>query len=212
MTWRPIPSTIPVVTDTEAVLDLRQQLAPAGQAIIGCFSTFGTVLVPGLRTVLSAVLRGHSDRVGLLLGCGAGGFAAALVRTWPELAPQLVAADDLTAANVSRHLQACDLLVQPYPDGVSTRRTTVMAALAHGRPVVTNLGRLSEPFWAASGAVATAAGLETVAATAETVLTDAALRAQLGHAARALYDQRFAIEHTVAALLRYRPDCYNNML
>jgi polysaccharide biosynthesis protein PslF len=37
---------------------------------------------------------------------------------------------------VSEHLQASDLMVLPYRDGVSLRRGTLMAALAHGRPVV----------------------------------------------------------------------------
>lgn len=43
----------------------------------------------------------------------------------------------LTEAAVSHHLHACDLLVMPYRDGVSLRRGTLMAALAHGRPLIT---------------------------------------------------------------------------
>jgi glycosyltransferase involved in cell wall biosynthesis len=38
---------------------------------------------------------------------------------------------------VSTYLQAADLMVMPYKDGVSLRRGTLMAALAHGRPVIT---------------------------------------------------------------------------
>jgi glycosyltransferase involved in cell wall biosynthesis len=37
---------------------------------------------------------------------------------------------------VSEHLQASELMVLPYRDGVSLRRGTLMAALAHGQPVV----------------------------------------------------------------------------
>lgn len=37
---------------------------------------------------------------------------------------------------VSSHLHAADLVVMPYKDGVSLRRGTLMAALAHGRPVI----------------------------------------------------------------------------
>lgn len=40
---------------------------------------------------------------------------------------------------VSAHLQACDLMILPYRDGVSLRRGTLMAALAHGRPVLSTL-------------------------------------------------------------------------
>jgi glycosyltransferase involved in cell wall biosynthesis len=37
---------------------------------------------------------------------------------------------------VSAYLNASDLMVLPYRDGVSLRRGTLMAALAHGRPIV----------------------------------------------------------------------------
>src|SRR5690606_18361362 len=43
----------------------------------------------------------------------------------------------LSDARVSAHLQAADLLVMPYRDGASLRRGTLMAALAHGRPLIT---------------------------------------------------------------------------
>ncbi|HSM54689.1 MAG TPA: glycosyltransferase family 4 protein [Candidatus Sulfomarinibacteraceae bacterium] len=37
---------------------------------------------------------------------------------------------------VSAHMAAADLMVLPYRDGVSLRRGTLMAALAHGRPII----------------------------------------------------------------------------
>ena len=43
----------------------------------------------------------------------------------------------LPAERVSTHLAAADLMVMPYHDGVSLRRGTLMAVLAHGRPLVT---------------------------------------------------------------------------
>ena len=55
-------------------------------------------------------------------------------------------------------------MLQPYPDGISSRRTSAMAALSHARPVVTTSGPLTEDVWEASGAavlvpVADATGL-----------------------------------------------------
>jgi len=39
--------------------------------------------------------------------------------------------------SVSAHLHAADMMVMPYRDGVSLRRGTLMAVLAHGRPLIT---------------------------------------------------------------------------
>jgi glycosyltransferase involved in cell wall biosynthesis len=38
---------------------------------------------------------------------------------------------------VSTYLHTADLIVMPYRDGVSLRRGTLMAVLAHGRPLIT---------------------------------------------------------------------------
>ncbi len=43
----------------------------------------------------------------------------------------------LLPERVSTHLAAADLMVMPYRDGVSLRRGTLMAVLAHGRPLIT---------------------------------------------------------------------------
>ncbi len=42
-----------------------------------------------------------------------------------------------SSEEVSANLLAADIVVMPYRDGVSFRRTTLIAALRHGRPVVT---------------------------------------------------------------------------
>ena len=63
--------------------------------------------------------------------------------------PDICQPDDLSA-----HIAACDLFVQPYPDGITSRRTSAMACLSQARPVVTTTGHLTEPLWAESDAVA----------------------------------------------------------
>lgn len=196
-TWLPVPANVLPVHNPEAVARLRRRIAPGDQRIIGYFGTFGPH-TGRLLDVLSRLLPGRADRIALLIGRGASKFAA----DHPGLAPQLSEADGLPPDEVSIHLQACDIMVQPYTDGVSTRRTTVMAALAHGLPVVSAAGYLSEPFWSESEAVALAGQNEpdALACTAEALLSDPARQARLGEAARALYNSRFAIGHVVEAL------------
>ena len=43
----------------------------------------------------------------------------------------------LPDSDVSTYMHAADVMVQPYRDGVSLRRGTLMAVLAHGRPLIT---------------------------------------------------------------------------
>jgi glycosyltransferase involved in cell wall biosynthesis len=104
----------------------------------------------------------------------------------------LVGTGALPLDQVSLHLQACDALLQPYPDGVSGRRTTTVSALEHGIPVATTLGELSESYWSTTQAV------ETVPASATEALPAAILRlleparnAAARVCAAALYRERF---------------------
>jgi glycosyltransferase involved in cell wall biosynthesis len=115
---------------------------------------------------------------------------------------RITAPGDLDPVFLSHRLQACDLLIQPYPDGASSRRTTLMSALAHGIPVVTTIGHLSESFWDDSDAVATApvgdiAALSRVVAE---LLRDSQRRRTMAAAARSLYEERFSLPHVIEAL------------
>ena len=125
-----------------------------------------------------------------------------LLAAAPDLHARVRAAGPLGAADVSRHLAACDVMLQPYSDGVSTRRTSMMAALAHGRAAVTTSGVLTEPLWEQSRAVALVAADDIAAMRAAlTHLTDdSGERARLGATACALYRERFDIARTIAAL------------
>ncbi len=92
----------------------------------------------------------------------------------------------LAPGRVSAHLAAADLMVMPYRDGVSLRRGTLMAVLAHGRPLVTTAPaaptpelRHGENVWFAPAGDATA-----LAAAVAALAADPARRGQLGRGAR----------------------------
>jgi hypothetical protein len=200
ITWLPVPSSIPVSTDPAATAAIRRQYA-CGHALVGHFGTYGSAIAALLERTLVA-LSAMSDCHVVLIGENGDAARRALLSAHPQLAGRLFATGRVAAADVSHHVAACDLMVQPYPDGVSTRRTSAMVALAHGRPLVTTSGRLTEPFWASSDAavLAWSDDPEAAATAAATLLLDATRRAQVGQNAARLYDSRFDVRHSVAAL------------
>ncbi|MFO0951443.1 MAG: glycosyltransferase family 4 protein [Isosphaeraceae bacterium] len=204
---RPVPSNIPVVDDPDGVAEVRRRVAPGGEAIVGSFSSFSSLTGPLLSAALPKVLLGSPGRVGLLIGHGGDAMAARLSAAYPELKGRILATGAVAPADVSRHLQACDLAIQTYPDGVTGRRGSVMALLAHGVPVATNRGRLSEAFWAESAAVSLAPEPQAgaIVRAAEALLADPAERERVGAAGRDLHERRFAIGRTVEALVGLAP-------
>ena len=138
----------------------------------------------------------------LLLGRRSDETARELVASRPRLVDRLHATGVLTNAAVSQHIAACDLMMQPYPDGVSTRRTSAMVGLSHGVPIVTTNGWLTEPLWEESGALelvrADDPGM--LATAAARLLELPARRETLALRGRELYQSRFDIGHSIRTL------------
>lgn len=206
--WLPVPSTVPLDEDSGLTARVRALYRPAsGGLLLGHLGTYSTHTARYLLRLLPALLSEKAAASVLLVGRGGERVREEIVSSHPSLAGRLGAAGRLAPRELSAHLSACDLMLQPFPDGVSTRRTSVMAALAHGLPVVTTRGRLTEGLWEESGAVALAPA-EDFAALGELtarLLSDARERSRLADAARALYRERFDLSHTVNALRRERP-------
>ncbi len=200
--WLPIPSTIPAVRDAAAARAVRNRYAPGGNFLIAHFGTYGRHITETLKDLLPVLLGDHFNLSVLLLGRGSETARDEIVGGRGHLAERVHAVGHLTAFDLSRHLSACDLLIQPYPDGVSSRRTSVMAGLAHGQPIVTTTGHNTESLWAESGAVALApagdvAGL---ARLIERLLEDETERKHLGQVAAVVYKERFDLPLTIRAL------------
>jgi len=200
--WLPIPSNIPVVTDSAGAAVVRRRYAPAGTLLIGHFGTYGAPVTSLLEPALRALAHNLTGRVILLMGIGSDAFRDSLIRKTPELAGKIQATGPLTAEDISRHIAACDLLMQPYLDGVSSRRTSLMVGLSHGKPVLTTSGRSTEPIWSTAEAVAmTPAGnLPAFVELLKELCDDPDRRSRLGQNARKLYESRFDIAHTIAQL------------
>jgi glycosyltransferase involved in cell wall biosynthesis len=200
--WLPIPSGIPVMHNPGASQRIRQRYAGENGFLIGHFGTFGWPITSLLEPLLVAMAGDPIAQTVLFIGRGGEQFRDALILKEPRLANMLHAAGELAPQDLSHHLSACDVLLEPFPDGVSTRRSTVMAGLAHGKPILTNLGELSEPFWGETRALALAPAGDVNAylTSLRQLHADAGERARLGRAARNLYQERFDISYTIAAL------------
>lgn len=199
--WLPVPSNFPSGIDGAAA-SVRRKLVGAQPAfVLGHFGTFGPGIAPILAQALPAFLA-RDHRVALLIGRGGRELLTQLARAEPTLAGRMHATDWLPQAEIPAHLAACDLLIQPYPDGVSARRASLMVGLATGRPILTNEGALTEPIWRESGAVALApdASAAALGAALDSLQADPARRTQLGERAADLYAKHFSLAHTIRAL------------
>jgi glycosyltransferase involved in cell wall biosynthesis len=197
--WTPVPSNLPSACTPAAVAAVRQQRAGSARWLVGHFSTYGPLVTRLLEPALVELLTGTHDVHVVLLGHGGPAFAAALLGRRPALAGRLTATGVLDTESAAAHLAACDVVLQPYPDGICTRRSSAMAALALGRPIVATDGRFCEPIWKTAAAVQLAAP-DALAPVVVALLDDAPRRAALGRHAAALYRSHFAVEHTIRAI------------
>jgi glycosyltransferase involved in cell wall biosynthesis len=201
MPWLPIPGCVPPALGLEPS-PLRTRFAPAEQPIVGHFGSHGAAVAPLLDACLPLIMNGPCRPALLLLGADGPSYRDALVARHAEWAPRVHAAGFLDVSALAAHLAVCDVMLQPYPDGVTSRRTSVMACLSNRRAVVTTAGRLTEPLWHTSRAVSLARVTDAAGMADEVVrvLADGGLRAQLGARARQLYLDSFSMERVVRTL------------
>lgn len=199
-----IPSNVPTAVDERAVAIRREEFRLAGAGpVVG---HFGTYKMSETKRFLDAFvplfLARHPSGSIALAGRGGVAFARALSERLPNFAARITACVGEDAADVATYLAACDMLVQPYYDGATTRRTSLSAGLALGKPIVSNTGRATEELWRTSGAIALAKSFDAASFLEEvTRLADhREARETLGELAATLYRERFSIAHTVQAL------------
>jgi glycosyltransferase involved in cell wall biosynthesis len=206
----PIPSTIPFVDDPERVAEIRRALSEDGRRpIFVHFGTYGGVIARMLELALRRLVVRRPDARILLLGRGGAEFADRIQGADLRRGDVLVAPGFQSPEDVSIHLQASDVALQPYPDGANTRRTSLMACLANGVPTVSTRG-MHDSFGLFVAGVAHTPPTELfrMGDLAAELYADpgmtpicAADHAALREAMRALYRENFAVERTVERLL-----------
>lgn len=199
----PVPATIAIDPPASLVNGWTARLRNAAGPVIGHFGTYGDHVAAELAQVLPEIWRRRPSARVLLVGDGSVDFMKQMRGAAP-CDTSVNATGRLSSDDVAAALRACDVLIAPYPDGVTTRRTSMMAALTTSRPVVTTDGPLTESVWR-NGAAVPLVATGNAAAFADSVnriAGDAALQLETGAAGRRLYDERFALRHTIAALRR----------
>ena len=198
----PIPSSIPSGAPAEAIARFRSEFAADGAPLVGHFGTYGdhvgAELFKWLPTVVSAA---PAARL-VLIGARSTEFLERFRIGYPGIAARAHATGRLQGAVVSAALAACDLLVQPYPDGITTRRTSMMAGLKNGVPVVSTAGALTEGFWDHTGAVALVRpdDLASAATTVARLLSNPEERRELARRGEEMYARYFSMPQTIARL------------
>jgi hypothetical protein len=201
-TWLPVTSNIPVDEGSSRIQSVRSRYASSRGHLIGHFGTCGGAIGTALRKVIPALLSDRPERTVLLIGQDSSESRERLLRDYPLLQGRIHASGPLDAAEVSSHISACDVMLQPYPDGVSSRRCSLMAAMAHGKPVVATSGRLTEPLWHDGGSIVLvpAGSYDQMIAAAESLLGDPDRRVRLATAAKIMYDSHFGLPRLIGRL------------
>lgn len=199
----PVPSNIRNVAERQFSLNLRKAFASDAKMIIGTYSSFKEYeMLEILDAVISKTLTANPDWVWLLLGRQADKYCERLVQKYPAIADQIQTAGELDQNALSAHLQVADMMVQPYFQGVNTRRTSTMAALFHAMPVITSTGQKTESIWWETRCVRLvdwkepSQYLEAI----RTLSANENQRLQLSHAARLTYESCFSLEQNLRLL------------
>ncbi len=200
MRWLPVPGC-----ESRAALPsagAATDLAVLPRPLAGHFGTYGTLVTSLLEERLAGVMASPTRPALLLMGSGGEAFARHLLARHPEWRDRVLATGYLPPERLDTYLSACDVLLQPYPDGITTRRTSAMAGLARGRAVVTTTGHLTEPLWAEHQAVVLVDGGDPAAFVdaVDGLLRDTQARERLGARARAVYDAHFSVSQLVHTL------------
>jgi hypothetical protein len=202
VTWLPVPSNIPTVASPLAVKAVRGQIASANETVIGHFGSYGPAVTGLLMEILPPLLQKDPQRRVLLVGREGDRFAVALRQANPAFQKQITATGTLMLEQIAAHLAACDCLVQPFIDGVSSRRTSVMAGLALGVPIVTNAGLLTDPVWKNCQAVMLTSSPSSgyFADAVENLLGQAERLSELRRQAVTFYQRNFALPRIIQTL------------
>ncbi|MDD3925676.1 MAG: glycosyltransferase [bacterium] len=202
------PGIIPVDISGDESASLRQGIGATDAALIGHFGFIHKA--KGLEVLLhsfSLAARRLGDcRLVIIGGLDWKGELAGYKRELEDYArkigiyERLVWLPTMPEREASGYLHICDLMVMPYEDGASGRRSSLFTALAHGVPVITTCGRnIFSGFFHQENLWLTDGSPEEIAEGIVKLLTDASARRRISEGALKLAErfswERIAGEH-----------------
>jgi glycosyltransferase involved in cell wall biosynthesis len=201
MQWLPVPGCVPA-DETTSTTAVRLKYATKDAHLLGHFGSYGDAVTTLLLERLPAIMEGALTPSLLLLGAGGERFREALIRQHPLWESRVHATGYVSGSDLGAHIAACDLFLQPYPDGISSRRTSAMVCLSRQRAVVTTSGHLTEPLWSESGAVAIADVSDAAAfsSAAINLLEHDAARMALAARGQQICDEHFSVMQVLNTL------------
>lgn len=203
----PAPSNVESDVDAGPVFEVRRRLLRGADGpLVGHFGTFDIRLRSLLIEVFAEALRRDPQRRAVMIGRNSDKFVQSFGDCHPGLRDRIVACPDLPSRDVAEHLAACDLLVQPYLDGISCRRGSAMAGLALGCPIVTIDGDATEPHWRREKLVELVRldDREALVAKVDALLASPSERTCLGERGRLYYRNEWSWDVVAAALRSQR--------
>jgi glycosyltransferase involved in cell wall biosynthesis len=200
----PVPSNIAVTVDALRVEQTRSRLRGGDDSVrlIGHFGTLRDPVGSLVLDLVGGILEGYPERRLVLVSSGAEGFLRRVAEKWPTLVGQVLPLGKAGPSEAAEAMCACDVMVQPYEDGVTSRRGSLVAAMALGCAVVTNDGEESEAKLGESGGFRLLPRYDTLlfAEAVGEILRGGG--AEYAFAAKEYYQQNHSVERTVEILRR----------
>ena len=214
VTSLPVFSNLPESVAAEVVWGCRTHwLQRTGaNCLVGHFGTYGS----GISNLLLATIMQLSDKLAattafLLMGRGAAIWLQQASSALAERAACCHVVEDADRLALATTLAACDTALQPYPDGITTRRTTAMSALSLDVPLVSNDGPLTDPCWRTdlpcARLAATPDGAALATSLAEVLQLPLAERVAAGAHGRAWYTVHASLAHAAKVVKQIVEEC-----
>jgi glycosyltransferase involved in cell wall biosynthesis len=202
--WSPVPSNFEAIQYLSPASGPHPPSRTPGRMNIGHFGTFGKLIADLLKPIILEIVERVPEAHVILIGRGGKQFAERLESDGQVPPGRITATGPLNPTEIAPQIQLCDLLIQPYSDGISTRRGSAMAGLALGMPMITQTGHLTENLWSECRAVQFVPDPDprTWVEMAKALIASPEERIKLGARARSLYQMRFSLEKTLDRLLK----------